>query len=106
MKLLTKKLLERFARVGRQDVDDPTVIAHFFNPQGSGDWYTTEYRPEEEMFFGYVSIFGDDRDEWGYFSLAELIEYRGYLGLGVERDLNWIEVQASKVPKIAKNWRP
>ena len=33
MKLLTKELLKRFEKVGRQeDAKDPIVIAKFFNP--------------------------------------------------------------------------
>ena len=39
------------------------------------------------MFFGYVSIFNDDCDEWGYFSLTELETIKGRFGLGIERDL-------------------
>ena len=43
MKLLTKELLVRFAKVGRQEeVHDPLVIAKFFNPAGAGTWYATE----------------------------------------------------------------
>ena len=98
MKLLTKELEKRFAKVGSQENEkDPVIIAKFFNPQGSGTWYATEYDPEEKMFFGYVSIFGDWNDEWGYFSLAELESYVGPWGLGIERDLYWTEAKASSV---------
>ncbi len=41
----------------------------------------------ETIFFGYVSIYGDWNDEWGYFALSELKELRGLGGLGIERDL-------------------
>lgn len=88
MKLLTKELIKQFAKAGRQEnVPDPIVIAKFFNPTGAGTWYATEYYPDEHLFFGYVSIFGDHNDEWGYFSLSELESYRGKFGLGIERDL-------------------
>jgi len=88
MKLLTKELEARFKKVGRQEgKTDPLVIAKFFNPVGAGYWYATEYDPEEKMFFGYVSIFGDHNDEWGYFSLAELESIKGMGGLGIERDM-------------------
>ena len=101
MKLLTKELLERFNKVGRQEeVKDPVVIAKFFNPTGAGTWYATEYNPESKIFFGYVSIFGDDNDEWGYFSLAELENYRGKFGLGIERDINFDSKPFSQVIKI------
>ena len=98
MRLMTKELEKRFAEVGSQeDVKDPVIIAKFFNPCGTGTWYATEYDPKTQTFFGYVSIFGDWNDEWGYFSLEELESYVGQLGLGIERDLYWEEVKASTV---------
>ena len=104
MKLLTKELLTRFAKVGRQEeVKDPLVIAKFFNPGGAGTWYATEYDPEEQIFFGYVSIFGDWNDEWGSFALSELENFRGKFGLGIERDLYFGEHQISElVPSLKK----
>jgi DUF2958 family protein len=98
MRLMTKELEKRFLKVGSQEkVKDPVIVAKFFNPQGAGTWYATEYDPKEKMFFGYVSIFGDWNDEWGYFSLAELESIKGRFGLGIERDLYWEEVKASSV---------
>lgn len=87
MKLITKKLEKRFTEVGsQQNVKDPIVIAKFFNPAGAGTWLATEYNPIDKIFFGYVSIFGDHCDEWGSFSLAELEDYKGKFGVGIERD--------------------
>lgn len=98
MKLLTKALLKRFAEVGTQeDVRNPIVIAKFFNPTGAGTWYAVSYDPSERIFFGYVSIFGDHNDEWGYFSLDELESFRGRFDLGIERDLYWTETPSSEV---------
>lgn len=97
MKLLTDELEKRFAEVGEQDVKDPLVIAKFFNPCGAGTWYATSYEPEAKMFFGFVSIFGDHCDEWGYFPLSELEAYEGKFGLGIERDLYWTEKRFSKL---------
>jgi len=100
MKLMTKELEKRFAKVGSQEnVKDPVVIARFFNPSGAENWYATEYEPKDKMFFGYVSIFGDWNDEWGYFSLNELESFRGWLDLGLERDFYWDEAPASTVIK-------
>lgn len=97
MKLLTKGLEKRFAQVGSQEeVKDPVVIAKFFNPTGAGTWYATEYLPEERIFFGFVSIFNDHCDEWGYFSLNELESFRGSFGLGIERDLHFGEKPMSQ----------
>ena len=98
MKLLTAELEKRFAKVGSQETKkDPVIVAKFFNPQGAGTWYATEYDPKTKTFFGYVSIFGDWNDEWGSFSLDELESYRGPLGLGIERDLYWTERKSSEV---------
>jgi hypothetical protein len=100
MELITKQLERRFAQVGsQQEVKDPLIVAKFFNPAGAGTWYATEYDPQSRLFFGYVSIFGDFNDEWGYFSLDELAEYKGRFGLGIERDLYWQEKSASEVIK-------
>jgi len=91
---MTKELESLFRKYGSQDGSkDPVVVAKFFNPSGSGTWYATEYYPEERLFFGFVSIFGDHNDEWGYFSLDELESVRvPPFGLGIERD-HWFEPQ-------------
>jgi hypothetical protein len=104
MQLLTKELLKRFMQIGSQEnIKDPIVIAKFFNPTGAGTWFATEYDPESQTFFGFVSIFGDWNDEWGYFSLKELEDYRGRFGLGIERDLYFGEKRMSEVAPQAKN---
>ena len=90
MQLITKELEKRFKKIGNQEkikIEDKVVVAKFFNPAGAGTWLAIEYEPESKMFFGYVSIFGDHNDEWGYFSLAELEEISTPFGLGIERDL-------------------
>ena len=98
MRLMDGALLKRFAEVGSQDeVSDPIIVTKFFNPTGAGTWYATEYDPKTQTFFGYVSIFCDYNDEWGYFSLAELESFTGRWGLGMERDLYWTEKKASSV---------
>lgn len=100
MKLLNKSLLKKFAKVGiQEDNRDPLVIAKFFNPTGAGTWYATEYDPKNKMFFGYVSIFQDYNDEWGYFSLTELESLKGPYGLGIERDLYFTPKKASQIIK-------
>jgi len=99
MKLLTKELEKRFARLGSQEhksIADHIIVCKFFNPIGAGTWYATEYNPEEKMFFGYVSIFGGGNDDRGYFSLTELESYKGKFGLGIERDLHFTEKKFSE----------
>lgn len=86
MKLMNKELESIFKKVGSQEkVKDPIVIAKFFDPCGSGTWLALEYYPDEQTFFGYVMGLGEN--ELGYFSLDELQNYKGKLGLGIERDL-------------------
>jgi len=100
MKLLTKELEQRFKEVGEQDIKDPLVICKFFNAGGVGTWWATAYFPEDKTFFGYVSIFGDECDEWGYFSLEELESIKGRFGLGIERDCFFKEKPASEIKEI------
>lgn len=98
MDLMTKALEAEFKKIGCQEnVKDPLVVAHFFNPCGAGDWWATEYDPETREFFGYVSIFRDHNDEWGPFSLDELESVKGPLGIGIERDLHFEPTPISKV---------
>lgn len=98
MRLMTKQLEKRFLQVGNQgELEDPLVIAKFFNPCGAGTWYATEYDPKDKIFFGYVSIFGDWNDEWGSFSLEELESFQGPFGIGIERDLFFDEKPFSQV---------
>lgn len=97
MKLITKELEQRFAQIGSQENEtDPIVVAKFFNPTGIGTWFATEYDSKNKIFFGYVSLFGDECDEWGDFSLKELESFRGRMGLGIERDLYTPEQPLSK----------
>lgn len=98
MELITQELIKRFQEVGSQeDKKDPLIIAKFFNPTGAGTWYATEYDPIKKIFFGYVSIFGDQCDEWGYFSLDELKNLKLPFGLSIERDLYFGEKQFHEI---------
>ena len=55
----------------------------FFTPDSSWTWYASEF-DQEDIFFGLVSGL---EVELGNFSLSELEEVRGPLGLPIERDL-------------------
>lgn len=90
MKLLTKEVLDLFKKTGDQSREaDPIIVAKFFNPAWAGTWYAAEYDEENQIFFGYVSIFNDYNDEWGSFALSDLTEFRGRFGLGIERDIHF-----------------
>lgn len=61
---------------------DPMVHAKFFTPDAQWTWYAIEF-DGDDTFYGYVK---GNFDELGYFSLREIQEVRGTLGLPVERD--------------------
>lgn len=69
-----------------QNEDDPLARVKLFTPDSSWTWYVVEYSPDDRLCFGLVV--GHDR-ELGYFSLHEIEEIRGPMGLPVERDLHW-----------------
>jgi hypothetical protein len=107
MQLLTDELIRQFEKTGRQEhVEDPVVIAKFFNPCGSATWLATEYYPDDRLFFGYASLFNDPFcNEWGYFSLDELQELRcPPFGLPIERDLYFEQSPISVVKEREKIW--
>lgn len=100
MKLLTKEIENRFKKIGRQEnIKDPIVVVKFFNPTGAGTWFATEYNQKEKIFFGYVSLFNDYNNEWGYFSLEELEQFKGNFGLGIERDRFFEECPISEAKR-------
>lgn len=89
MKLLTKQILNAFKKQGNtnnKEADKIPIIAKFFYPAGSATWYAIEYNEEDQIFFGFVSLYNDHNDELGYFSLKELEDFRGAFGLKIERD--------------------
>jgi hypothetical protein len=57
----------------------------FFTPDSNWTWYASEF-DGEDIFFGLVSGF---EVELGYFSLKELKEASGPMGLLIERDLHF-----------------
>jgi len=87
MQLLTKEIRKHLPPLGSQDGKVGKTVAHvkFFTPDSSWTWYATEF-DGQDMFFGLVE--GQEK-ELGYFSLSELQNARGPMGLAIERDLHW-----------------
>ena len=86
MKLLTKELRSKLPEYGSQAFKEPediTIIVKFFCPWNQWTWYAYEF-DGEDTFFGYVK---GDFNELGTFSLSELENVRGPLGLHIERDM-------------------
>lgn len=85
MLLLTKEIRKKLPVLGEtDDQTDPIAIVKFFNPCGIGTWWAVEFDPETRIFFGKADL---GFPELGSFSLDELLNYKGPLGLGIERDL-------------------
>ena len=61
------------------------AVVKFFTPDSNWTWYATEF-DGEDLLFGLVVGF---ETELGYFSLSELEETKGPLGLPIERDLHF-----------------
>ena len=96
MRLLTKELRKQLPKLGATDgQENPTVICKFFAPDGSWSWFVLEF-DSADTFFGAVSgqVF-----ELGYFSLSELEQTTGPLGLHIERDLYFKPTPLSEIRK-------
>jgi hypothetical protein len=65
-----KKLFEKSPLYSKDNIEDPVVITKLFDAFGSATWFLTEYSPDENIAFGFVT--GLCEDEWGYISLEEL----------------------------------
>ena len=57
----------------------------FFTPDSGWTWYASEF-DNDDTFFGLVI---GHVAELGYFSLSELEQVRGPMGLPIERDLHF-----------------
>ncbi len=71
---------------GTEIIDDPTVWIKLFTPDSNWSWFLTEYDPAQRLAFGLVVGM---ETELGYFSLEEIEQSRGPLGLRIERDLHF-----------------
>lgn len=82
-KLLPKAVRDALPPLGSTSGEsDPLVIAKFFTPDGGWTWFAIEF-DGVDTFYGLVQGL---ETEFGQFSLGELLEIRGRLGLPVERD--------------------
>jgi hypothetical protein len=95
MKLLTSaqraKLLDNGLRQaavkGTPGEIDLHPVVKLFDPCGAATWLLTEIDPDDDTVAWGLCDLGMGFPEFGTVSLTELAEYRGRLGLGIERDL-------------------
>lgn len=85
MELLTKELEGKLPKLYEQENKGDEAMVHmkFFDPCSNWTWFVTEF-DGVDTFFGLVI---GHETEFGYFSLKELQDCKGPLGLGIERDL-------------------
>ena len=83
--LITDEIREQLPALGENEEQGLSALAQvkYFTPDSNWSWYAAEF-DGEDLFFGLVIGF---EIELGYFSLQELQETRGPLGLQIERDL-------------------
>ena len=87
MQLVTPELREQLIANGKRRGDDHVPVVKFFFPIGAATWLVTEMDPDEnDHLFGLADL-GMGFPELGGISLSELQNFRGPLGLGIERDL-------------------
>ena len=85
MKLITEEIKRVLPKLYEQESKGLNAIAYikFFTHDSNWTWYVTEF-DGKDTFFGLVDGF---EKELGYFSLSELQNVTGPLGLKIERDL-------------------
>jgi len=85
--LLDKESRKRLPSLysGEEQGLDALAQVKFFTPDSSWSWFASEF-DGKDLFFGLVIGF---EIELGYFSLKEMKEVRGPMGLEIERDLHY-----------------
>ena len=89
MQLMTKEIEQKIPALRTTENMEPSeidVVVKFFPPWGSMSWYATEGEklPNGDWsFFGWVH---GDYPEFGSWTLSELTEIVGPMGLKIERD--------------------
>ena len=79
----------------QENIKDPLCHFKLFTPDSSWSWYIIELSQEDKTTcFGYVKGL---ENELGYFSLAELEDVKGPLGLAVELDTSFTPVHLSEL---------
>ena len=84
---ILKTLAPKIPKLGETaEQSDPTAWIKLFTPDSGWTWYIVEYDPDDDVCYGLVH---GVETEFGSFSLAELRQIRGAIGLPVERDIHF-----------------
>jgi hypothetical protein len=98
--LISKELIEKLKipkLYETEEISNPTCQIKLFTPDSIWEWYIIEISIDKDICYGYVKGF---ESELGYFSLNELNEIRGNLGLKVEIDSSFTPISLTSVRKI------
>jgi hypothetical protein len=96
-KLIPKEILDTLPPLyATEKMSNPIAHVKLFTPDSNWSWFIMEYSPQEKLCFGLVQ---GQEEELGYFTLKELEEVRGVMGLPVERDLYFKPVKLSEIKK-------
>lgn len=102
-KLMTKELEERMPKLYETEeieTDDKIALVKYYIPHTHAQWFGIEYSKEENIMFGYSSIFhAPGCDEFGYFSLDELESVAVADIYHVERDENFVPTNMKEILK-------
>ena len=103
MRLINETIVKDVPKIyGQRDrIFEAIAYIKFFTPDSFWSWYVLEF-DGSDMFYGLVIGL---EEEFGYFSLYEIEEIRGPLGLRIERDIYFIPAKISKFMKADKNIR-
>jgi hypothetical protein len=86
MRLLTKEIIKKLPKLYETEriaPADKVAVAKFFHPVSDWTWYLIEFDGMDACW-GLVS---GHESEFGYFSLSEIGQLIGPMGLRVERDI-------------------
>ena len=76
---------------------NPLCHIKLFTPDSSWSWYIIEFsKADAQTCYGYVQGL---ESELGYFTLKELEEVHGPLGLAIERDMHFIPIYLGEIQR-------
>jgi hypothetical protein len=104
MKILTKEVLNAFAKQGKtgnKSAKDIKIVLKLFNPTGAGTWYLYE-KEDDDIYWGFVNLGDRECAECGTVSMSELMAFRGRFNLGIERDMHFKPLSISLEDVINK----
>jgi hypothetical protein len=87
-----------------ENQDDPPAVIKLFTPDSDFTWYVIEYDEETKKGYGLVARSDSTLTELGYFSLEEIREVKGPMGLRIERDKWFRPTPVSQLPEYQVKW--